>query len=136
MKTFYLIRGVPGSGKSTVAKNIIELAGNNYTTAHYEADMYFYRNGEYKFDQRLLPAAHKWCREKTHEAVERGVDIVIVSNTSIKEWEITPYHDLAKEYGYQFISLIVEHRHSGNSIHNVPSDVIKRHEKTMAIKLV
>ena len=46
MKAIYLLRGLPGAGKSTVAKR---LGGE-----HYEADMYFMQDGEYKFDGAKL----------------------------------------------------------------------------------
>jgi Tfp pilus assembly pilus retraction ATPase PilT len=41
-KVLYLVRGIPGSGKSTFAKT---LSGE-----YYEADMFFMVDGEYKFD--------------------------------------------------------------------------------------
>jgi Chromatin associated protein KTI12 len=47
-----LIRGVPGSGKSTRARELQEYL-------HFEADMYFIRDGAYTFDSDLLPAAHQ-----------------------------------------------------------------------------
>ena len=41
-RNLYLVRGVPGSGKSTFAK---QLGGT-----HFETDTYFMVDGEYKFD--------------------------------------------------------------------------------------
>ena len=41
-KVLYIVRGIPGSGKSTFAKS---LGGT-----HFEADMFFMKDGEYKFD--------------------------------------------------------------------------------------
>ena len=41
-KVLYIVRGIPGSGKSTFAKS---LGGT-----HFEADMFFMKNGEYKYD--------------------------------------------------------------------------------------
>ena len=45
-KILYLLRGVPGSGKSTVAQNI--------GGTHFETDKYFMVDGEYKFDPTKL----------------------------------------------------------------------------------
>jgi energy-coupling factor transporter ATP-binding protein EcfA2 len=42
MKELLLLRGCSGSGKSTLAKS---LGG-----VHYEADMFFVEDGEYRFD--------------------------------------------------------------------------------------
>ena len=47
MPKLYIIRGLPGSGKSTLAKAFV-FAG--IADEHYEADMAFMDNGEYKFN--------------------------------------------------------------------------------------
>ena len=57
------------------------------------------------------------CNGKTHKNV-------IVSNTSTTEKELKPYLALAEEYGYAVTSIIVENRHGGQSIHNVPQETI------------
>ena len=44
-------------GKSTLAKRVCN--------QHIEADMFFMKDGEYKFDPTKLKQAHEWCREKT-----------------------------------------------------------------------
>ena len=48
-----LIRGLPGSGKTTMAR-VLALVGYE----HHEADHYFERDGAYKFDPADLPKAH------------------------------------------------------------------------------
>lgn len=50
MQLLTLIRGLPGSGKSTMAKFI---AGDT-DAVHLEADMYFIKDGEYKFEQTQI----------------------------------------------------------------------------------
>jgi predicted kinase len=66
-----LIRGLPGSGKSTLAKT-------KYPDGvHLEADMYFSRNGEYKFNPPELPKAHQWCQEETKKALDAGLKVVL-----------------------------------------------------------
>jgi len=54
MKELFLLRGLPGAGKSTLAKS---LGGK-----HIEADMYFEYEGKYKFDASRLKEAHDWCQ--------------------------------------------------------------------------
>ena len=44
-KVLYLVRGLPGSGKSTFAKKLVH---SDFLVC--EADKYFMVNGEYKFD--------------------------------------------------------------------------------------
>ena len=47
-KKLILVRGLPGSGKSTIA-SAIDGSDESYAPIHLEADMFFMENGEYKF---------------------------------------------------------------------------------------
>lgn len=107
-KTIYILRSVSGAGKSTLAK---ELCKEGIADIHLEADMYFmdYAKKEYNFDASKLGVAHEWCKRKSEEAMSLGYDLV-VSNTFTTEKEIQPYLDLAEQYGYKVVSLIVENR--------------------------
>ena len=83
-KELYILRGLPGSGKSTIAES---LGGYNL-----EADTYFTDDdGEYNFDPSKLPEAHKWCQSMVEELMTENVERIVVSNTSTQEWEMTPY---------------------------------------------
>ena len=115
-----LIRGVSGSGKSTYAKKLMQ---DDPNLLHYEADMFFNRGGKYDFDPSLLKDAHKWCFDKTEEALRNG-NSVIVSNTFTQNWEIKPYIDLGKRYG---VDVIIK-KATGNykNVHGVPEDALKR----------
>jgi predicted kinase len=127
MKELYIIRGLPGSGKSTFAKS---LGG-----VHFEADMYFELDGEYKFDPNKLGKAHEWCHNSIMEAMKAGESRVVVSNTFTQEWEINPYLKLAKEFEYMVFSVIVENRHEGLNVHGVPSDKLSQMRKRFTFKL-
>jgi energy-coupling factor transporter ATP-binding protein EcfA2 len=127
MKELFLLRGLPGSGKSTLAKS---LGGE-----HFEADMYFVRNGEYKFDASKLSNAHKWCKVSVEECMNLGYKRVIVSNTFTQEWEMKPYYEMAEEYGYRVYSLIVENRHGGVNEHGVPDETLEKMENRFQLKL-
>ena len=127
-KELYILRGLPGSGKSTIAES---LGGYNL-----EADTYFTDDdGEYNFDPSKLPEAHKWCQSMVEELMTENVERIILSNTSTQEWEMRPYVDMAEENGYSVFSLIVENRHGGNNIHGVPSESIERMKNRFEIKL-
>jgi predicted kinase len=132
MQTLYLIRGLPGSGKSTLAYNLMDAGlANNY----YEADMYFINgHGEYQFDSNKLHKAHEWCQYQCKFDLELGFD-VIVSNTSTSEKEVETYRKIAEETGSQFVSLIVENRHEGKNVHNVPEEKIQQMKNRFSIKL-
>ena len=117
-KVLYIVRGIPGSGKSTFAKT---LGGE-----HYEADMFFIDgNGEYKFDGTKIKLAHEWCQDMVYMDMIKEIPKIVVSNTFTQEWEMRPYFDLAKTYGYKVFSVIVENRHGGVNQHGVPEDKLE-----------
>ena len=109
-----LIRGLPGSVKSTRAR---KLARRGFV--HLEADMWFERRGA--FDATLLPHAHAWCRAQTAAALKAGRDVV-VSNTFIRRADLRPYIVAAARLG-----IITEVRCTTGrwrSLHNVPAEVL------------
>ena len=132
MKELFLLRGLPGSGKSTLAKSIGGI--------HIEADMYFMKYGEYQFDVTLLRDAHSWCQNSV-ETVMKGwgnvlpANKIVVSNTFTQEWEMQPYLDMAKENGYTVFTVVVENRHGGKNVHNVPEDKIQMMKDRFQINL-
>lgn len=131
MKTIVNLRGISGSGKSSLAKLIAE----NKNAVICEADDYFTVNGEYKFDATKLGFAHAQCQNKVIESIKNQVDLIIVSNTSSTEKEVNVYKNLAEQHNYRFISIIVENRHGNQSVHNVPDNVIENMKNRFAIKL-
>jgi predicted kinase len=136
-KILYLVRGVPGSGKSTFAKHI----WNEYSIC--EADQYFVdkTTKEYKFDYTKIKDAHAWCQEqvevrmKDNQVNEQYYPEIVVSNTFTQEWEMEHYFKLAKKYGYKVFSLIVENRHGGVNTHGVPDDKVQIMRDRFEVKL-
>ena len=128
MKQLILLRGLPGAGKSTFAKNFTP-------SPHLEADMFFVENGEYKFDASKLKEAHQWCRDKTEWWMELEERTIVVSNTFTQEWEMEAYYELAKKHGYRVHSVIVENRHGGVNEHGVPADKLEQMRNRFQIKL-
>ncbi|MBD0399965.1 AAA family ATPase [Flammeovirga sp. EKP202] len=127
MKKLILLRGLPGAGKTTVAQ---AMGGS------IEADDFMVNeNGEYQFDPRNLPFAHKQCEEMVKLCMSRSQELIVVSNTFTTEDEMKNYFVMAEKYGYQVSSLIVENRHGSKSIHNVPDSNIKRMMERFEIKL-
>lgn len=130
-KMLYLIRGLPGSGKSTMAKAMSEAFG----CVIWEADHYHMLDGEYQWRAETQGIAHKWCQGGVRECMELGHRNVIVSNTSTTEKELKPYLALAEEYGYAVTSIIVENRRGGKSVHNVPQETIDKMRARFSVKL-
>jgi predicted kinase len=136
MKILTLLRGLPGSGKSTFALNLV---GSDFLVC--EADKYFMVDGEYKFDGSKLKEAHESCRTMVETYMKDSLvndqfyREIVVSNTFTQEWEMQPYYDLAKQYGYMVFTVIVENRHGGENQHGVPSEAIQRMKDRFEIKL-
>lgn len=133
MPTLVLLRGLPGSGKTTLASTFLK--GLGLWASHVETDQYFLKkDGEYVFDPSKLQEAHNWAFDRTKLSVEAGFD-VIVSNTFTQEWEMKKYLDLAEKFNYTVISLIVENRHGNQSVHGVPEKSLQRMRNRFEIKL-
>ena len=117
-KMLMLCRGIPGSGKSTFAKTLSD--------SHIESDMFFIKDGEYKFDESKIKDAHNWCQDVVEHWMDENKPKIVVSNTFTQEWEMKPYFELAKTYGYKVFSIIVENRHGGENQHEVPEEVLTK----------
>ena len=137
-KILYIVRGIPGSGKSTFAEQIV---GADFLV--FEADKYFINqdNGKYEFDISKIKDAHKWCQNLVENCMKDSMvndhyyREIAVSNTFTQEWEMEPYFELAKTYGYKVFSIIVENRHGGTNQHGVPEDKIQQMKNRFEIKL-
>jgi predicted kinase len=127
-RNLFLLRGIPGSGKSTLSKEL--------NTINVEADTYFVgKNGEYTFDPTKLSDAHSWCQDYTESLMEQETASISVSNTFTQEWEMKAYYDMAKKHGYTVFSIIVENRHGGTNTHNVPDVALSSMRERFVIKL-
>lgn len=113
--TITIIRGVPGSGKTTFAKKIEAL--------HLENDMFCMQDGSYEFCFDKIPERANLCLQMATMAVENDADVV-VSNTFTQLWEMQPYVDLAEEYAADLV--VYKMNNNFKSIHNVPDYAIER----------
>lgn len=130
--TLYLIRGLPGSGKSDLANEMLD---NGLVGYSFEADDYFVNeNEEYIFNPKYLKDAHEWCQMNTKARLK--FNSVAVSNTSTTESEVETYRKIAEEVGARFVSLVVENRHEGKNVHGVPEEVLQKMQKRFTLKLI
>lgn len=133
MKTLYLLRGVPGCGKSTLAAYLQSIIGDERSVA-VSADDFMFANGQ-EFDRNRLTEVHERCLEKVLYLMSSEVENIFLHNTMTREWEFDKYQFHAKRLGYRVFSLIVENRHEGKSVHSMPEDAYERYEDRFEIRL-
>lgn len=124
-----LIIGVPGTGKSTIAKRLRDfmVGVSGETTFIHEADHYFETpDGNYKFDPEKLPLAHNECKSKTYGDLLEGYN-VIVSNTNLRAWERKPYIDMARDMELNLYVVIMDKVYQ--NVHGVPEERIEEMKK-------
>lgn len=109
-----LIRGLPGSGKSTMANKFVAQGFK-----HYEADMFFTVDGVYAYDASRIRDAHAWCQRMTRQALNEGRRVV-VSNTFTRLQEMEPYRGMSERIR------IVEARGRWQNTHGVPEEMVRR----------
>ena len=118
MKTVYILRGVPGSGKTFLANVLKDALGAEI----FSADDYFEKDGEYKFDREKLTEAHHDCFNRFVNALERDVECVVVHNTNTRFWEYQKYLHAAEVNEYEYV--ICDMQSSYRNIHGVPTAAI------------
>lgn len=123
MSKLIIIRGLPGSGKSTFAKSLVDA---KFADVFCEADQFFVdEKGNYNYDGMKIGEAHSDCLTRVQGYLALGMNVV-VCNTFTRESELAPYIDYCKKNKIQFVSLIVENRHGNQSIHGVPPNVMTK----------
>lgn len=118
-KHLIIIRGTPGSGKSTMAAKLID---NDIAKVVLEADDYFSNGGAYRFDASKLGEAHAECQSKVRHFLGLGLE-TIVSNTSTTWKEMRPYLDIARAMGAHVT--IITMKTQFQNIHGVPDEKVE-----------
>jgi predicted kinase len=120
------MRGVSGSGKSTVARQIANEPGSIIVSAD---DALKTPDGGYEWSVERIGPAHQQCFRLFMAAIEAGAELIVVDNTNAKAFEISPYMLAAGAFGYE--AAIVEVRcdpkvAAARNTHNTPLPVIER----------
>jgi predicted kinase len=131
-QTLYLIRGLPGSGKSSLMETFLT---NEVVDEFYEADQFIDDiNGELLYTSASITEAHRLCYQKTLDSLLR-YENVGVSNTFVEDWELEPYLNLAKSINIKVVSIVVENRHEGVNTHQVPETTLNEMKTKFTLKL-
>lgn len=97
------IRGAPGSGKSYLARSIIDRTMHgDYDNHIFSTDDFFYdkRSKQYIFDRSRLSQAHESNQFRVAQRAMNGWSPIIIDNTNMKWWEMFPYFKTATQYNY------------------------------------
>lgn len=125
MNVALIMRGIPGSGKTTAAKRLAGMSGVIHST-----DNYFMVNGEYRFDRSQLQAHHDANFSAFCESLRQGVPLVICDNTNVTKAHYQRYVDAAEQAGYIVTFVIMKHPEpevaAARNQHGVPLETIKR----------
>tara|TARA_Y100000114_G_scaffold24762_1_gene20443 strand:+ start:949 stop:1467 length:519 start_codon:yes stop_codon:yes gene_type:complete len=148
--TCYILRGLPGTGKSTLARLIKGAnAGYDYYVEIFSTDdLFINEEGVYEFDPSMLRQHHQENLRRATEYFARVVDvekeyppegyelraegIAIIDNTNVQHWEYEPYVTAAEEAGWdvQIIPLAWNYydipEYAKRTKHGVPEEAIRR----------
>lgn len=106
----YLMRGAPGSGKTTLAVNMrMDLISVEHDIPVHglgRDDVVIYSTDDYwtrarPFHPYQLTAAHAWNVDRARRAAERGVPVIFIDNTNIQLEHMSPYVHIADRFGYE-----------------------------------
>ncbi|XP_055294651.1 NEDD4-binding protein 2-like 1 [Moschus berezovskii] len=130
-KHLYLLRGLPGWGKTTLAR---QLQHDFPRALIFSTDDFFFReDGAYEFNPDFLEEAHEWNQKRARKAMRNGISPIIIDNTNLHAWEMKPYAVMALENNYEVIFREPDTRWKFNiqelarrNIHGVPREKIHR----------
>lgn len=141
MPKVVILRGLPGAGKSTYRKTVLEKLKTGFHALgeifDCSADHFFMVGGEYKFNPMQLGEAHASClRSFTQRLLaQRPNDLIVVDNTNLSVAEFAPYAALALAYKAELEIVTIEcgwQTAAGRNVHGVPMNSYSRMEKALA----
>jgi len=128
MKRVVILRGIPGCGKSTYAKTLL-----NATIVSTD-DFFIDETGKYERVDEKLTEAHTDCLRKFLTVLKRGDEIVVVDNTNINPVDVAPYYALAQVYGHvpEVVTFECPASIAGpRNTHGVPQEHVNRLEQSL-----
>ena len=123
----YIMRGLPGSGKSTKARELVGPVGLVCSTD----DFFTKADGKYAYDRSRIREAHAWNQARFRSGVRAKVPRIAVDNTNTLPWQWQPYERFAREHGYAVELVVVDasltdEELAERNLHGVPLDTIRQ----------
>ncbi|XP_059469720.1 NEDD4-binding protein 2 isoform X2 [Neocloeon triangulifer] len=143
-----ILRGLPGSGKTYLSKELSEMAEeNSFVYRICSADHHFHTPKGYVFNASELPVAHSASQQNAKKAFNEKTQLVIIDNTNIMEWEMKPYFIESVKFGYhiEILEPLTPWRDNigqlrSKNVHNVPDRSLRnmqdKYKKYSAFELL
>lgn len=101
-KTLYIIRGVPGSGKSTFVRRAFP-----ETAVVCSMDNYCTVGGHYSFDPALIMSSVQHVADRLEDEMAKGTMKIVVDNTHSRVIEYARWRRMAERHGYSVCVLVI-----------------------------
>ena len=137
LKLCLITRGLPGRGKSRLARHIEEQIRENGVCIAAADDFLLDNQGNYCWRAEWLSIAHSSCVDKLTAAMnDTNISVVVQHNTNCKAWESEQLREQAEKMDYVVVyiepeyawslqeNLPMELQHALTSIHSVPAEKI------------
>lgn len=103
-----IIRGCPGTGKSTTANKLrVDYEANGFTVSICSNDNYpgYYDNAEdvYDWTPQKAKLASQWCWDCFHQSLRENVDIIILDNTNLNKKSYGKYQLAAEAASHEVV---------------------------------
>lgn len=103
LRVMVCMRGAPGSGKSHLARTIVDRTmDGDYDNHIFSTDDFFYdkRTKQYNYNRQQLSRAHDSNQFRVAQRALNGWSPIIVDNTNMKLWEMVAYVKEGIKNGY------------------------------------